>query len=224
VRASPSFPDLFHDCARNVITCEKLGRTPRVLVALRVTPALFFVVRGLAAVILGDIVEHESTPFLVHQNSAFAAHTLGDQNSANAWRPHHSRGVELDELHVLERCPGVVGERVSVAGVFPAVARDAECPPNAAGRQHHGLCREHLESPPIAIVSERAGNPVSVLEQRNDRAFHVHIDRLMNSVILERANNFQPGAIAYVREARVFVSAEIALKDPSVGGPVEHRA
>src|SRR5712671_2797711 len=111
-----------------------------------------------------------------------------------------------------------------VTCVLPAVARDTECPADAAGREYDGFANEHLESPAIAIISERAGNPVSVLEQRNDRAFHVHIDRLMNGVILECANDFQSGAIADVREARIFVSAEIALKDPAVSGSVEHRA
>jgi hypothetical protein len=37
--------------------------------------------------------------------------------------------MELDELEILERRAGVVGERVAVAGVLPAVAGDRKARP-----------------------------------------------------------------------------------------------
>ena len=55
------------------------------------------------------------------QHAAFAAHALGDENAAHARRPDHARRMELDELHVLQRGAGVIGERMAVAGVLPAV-------------------------------------------------------------------------------------------------------
>ena len=79
---------------------EQLGRAARVLVALRVAPAFFLVVGGLALVVLRDVVEHEALAFLVAQHAAFAAHALGDEDAAHARRPDHAGRMELHELHV----------------------------------------------------------------------------------------------------------------------------
>ena len=46
----------------------------------------------------------------------------------------------------------------------------------------------------------------------------------MDAVILQRPDQFEPGAIADVRETRIAVAAEIALKDPAVRRAVEDRA
>ena len=46
----------------------------------------------------------------------------------------------------------------------------------------------------------------------------------MDAVVLERADHFQPGAVADVGEARVTVAAEVALQDAAVLGAVEDRA
>ena len=46
----------------------------------------------------------------------------------------------------------------------------------------------------------------------------------MDPVILERADHLEPGAVADVRQPRIFVAAEIALQDPAVGRAVEERA
>ena len=76
------------------------------------------------------------------QDAAFAAHAFGDEDAAHARRPDHAGRMELDELHVHQLGAGVVGERVAVAGVFPAVARDLVGAADAAGRQHDRLGRE----------------------------------------------------------------------------------
>ena len=46
----------------------------------------------------------------------------------------------------------------------------------------------------------------------------------MDAVVLERADHLEARAIADVREARVLVTAEVALEDAAVRGPVEERA
>ena len=46
----------------------------------------------------------------------------------------------------------------------------------------------------------------------------------MNAVILQRADHFQSGAIADVRQARIFVSAEISLQNAAVLRAIENRA
>jgi len=46
----------------------------------------------------------------------------------------------------------------------------------------------------------------------------------MDAVILQRPDHFQPGSIAHVRQARIAVSAEVALQNAPVFGAVEQRA
>ena len=173
---------------------------------------------------LRDVVEHEAAALAVGEDSAFAAHAFGDEDAAHARRPHHPGRVELDELHVDQLGPGLIGERVAVAGVFPAVARDFVGAADAAGREHDGLRAKHLEPPALALVPEGPDDTIAVLQQPGDRALHVHVDALMNAVILERADHLEPRAIADVREPRIAVAAEVPLKDPSILRAIEQRA
>ena len=118
----------------------------------------------------------------------------------------------------------MIRERVAVAGVFPTVAGDLKRAPDAARRQHHRLGVKQFEAPALAIVGERAHAAVAILEQREDGGFHVEIDALMNAVILQRADHFETGAVAHVRQARIAMAAEIALQNAAVLGAIEHRA
>ena len=115
---------------------------------------------------LGDVVEHEAAPFLVQEDAAFAAHAFGDEDALHARRPDHAGRMELDELHVHQLGAGVVGERVAVAGAFPAVAGDLVGAPDAAGREHDRLGVEHLEAAALALVADDAGDAPVVVEQR----------------------------------------------------------
>src|SRR5262249_23153541 len=133
---------------------EQLRGPPRVAVALRVAPALLFVVRGLVLVELRNVREHEASAILVAQYPAFTTHAFGDQDAPNARRPNHSGGVKLDELHVHEVGAGLVGERMAIARVLPAVAGDLVGPADAARRQHHRLCGEDAEPTALTIVAE----------------------------------------------------------------------
>ena len=142
----------------------------------------------------------------------------------HARRPDHAGRMELDELHVHQLGPGVVGQRVAVAGVFPAVAGDLVRLADAAGGQHHRLGLEDDEAAALAVVAERPGDAVAVLEQADDGAFHVDVDALVDAVVLQGADHLQAGAVADVGQARVAVAAEVALQDAAVLGAVEHRA
>ena len=62
---------------------------------------------------------------------------------------------------------------------------------------------------------------IAVLEEVDDRALHVHVDSQVNRVILKRADHLETGAVADVREPRIFVSAEISLEDAPIGRPIE---
>src|ERR1700694_4340762 len=111
-----------------------------------------------------------------------------------------------------------------VARVFPAVARNLVSSFDASRREDNPFRAEGPETTLLAIISQCARSPGSVLQQGEDRVLHMHIDSLVNSIILQRANHFQPGAVTDVREARIFVPAEISLQDAAVRGPIENRA
>src|SRR5436305_6195374 len=119
----------------------------------------------------------------------------------------------LLELHYLQRRPGLIGELVPVARVLPAVRRDLVRAADAARRQDDGFRPEQTKTAAFAVVGERAGDSIAILEQGDDGDFHVHVDALMNAVVLERANQFEAGAITDVREAWVAMAAEVSLKD-----------
>ena len=132
--------------------------------------------------------------------------------------------MKLHELHVHQRGPGVISQRVAVAGVFPTIAGYFESPANAAGGQHDGFGAEQLVAASLALVTKCSGHAAAALEQCNYGAFHVHVDALMDAVILQSADHLQARAIAHMRQARIFVPAEIALQDAAVGCAIEHRA
>jgi hypothetical protein len=133
--------------------------------------------------------------------------------------------VKLDELHVLERRTRVVRERMTVAGVLPAVARDLVGPADAAGREDDGRRTPDAKAPPLALVSERPGDALSILEEARHGALHVHLDvPLVDRVVLERADHLETRPVAHVRESRIAMTAEIPLKDAPIGSAVEQRA
>src|SRR5260370_42238757 len=73
VWASAAIPDLVHDASRDVIAREQFRRTARVTVAFGIAPSFFLVVRGLCAIVLRNVVEHESTTLAIDQNTTVAA-------------------------------------------------------------------------------------------------------------------------------------------------------
>ena len=224
MRAPAAFLDLPDDAAGHVVAGEELGRAARRLVALGIAPAFLLVVGGLRLVQLGNVVEHETAPLAVAEHATFAPHALGHEDAADARRPHHPGGVELHELHVHELGARVVRQGVPVPRVLPAVARDLEGAPDAAGGEDDGARPEHLEAATLALVAEGADDAPAVGQQAGDRALHVDVDPEVDPVILQRANHLETGAVADVREAGIAVSAEVALQDAAVGGAVEHRA
>ncbi len=209
---------------RHVVASEQLRRPAGVLVALRVTPALLGIGRGLRFIIVGNVVEHEPLAVLVAQHAALAAHALRDQDALYARRPNHASGVKLDELHVHQLRACVISERVAVASAFPRIAGDLIGAAQAAGGDHHRLGLKNLEAATFAVVAKRSGDAVAVLQQRHDGPFHVHGDALVDAVILQGADHLQPGTVANVREPGITVPAKITLQDASVLGAIKNRA
>jgi hypothetical protein len=132
--------------------------------------------------------------------------------------------MKLHELHVLERRAGLVRERMSVAGVLPAVGGDRVRPADAAGGEHDRLAAVEPEPAALAVVPQRAGDASVGREQPEDRALHVHVDALVNAVVLERTDHLQAGAVSHVGQPGILVAAEVALKDAAIRRAVEQGA
>src|SRR6266446_8258773 len=113
---------------------------------------------------------------------------------------------------------------MSVAGVLPTVACDFIGAANAAGREHDRFPAKNFKSPALALVTKRTHDAIAIFQQRKNSVLHVNLDALMQAVILQGANHFQPGAIANMRKSRVFVAAEISLQNPTVLRAIEDRA
>jgi hypothetical protein len=87
-----------------------------------------------------------------------------------------------------------------------------------------GACPEHPEPAPVAIVAERAGAPVTILQQVRHRALVVELHAAVHAVVLERADHLEAGPVSDVRETGVCVAAEVALEDPAIRRAVHHGA
>src|SRR5450432_425118 len=81
-----------------------------------------------------------------------------------------------------------------------------------------------MESTALAIVSKCTGDAITIFQQRDHGVFHENIQAQMDSMVLKGADHLQAGAIAYVREPRIAVPAEITLQDSAVCGSIEKRA
>src|SRR6266568_6805709 len=113
---------------------------------------------------------------------------------------------------------------MSVTGAIPTVARDFVSLANSTGREHNRFGPKNFEPATLAIVTERANHAVAVFQQRKDRVLHVHVDALMNAVILQRANHLEPGTIADMRQPGIFMASEISLQNAAVFRAIEHGA
>jgi hypothetical protein len=95
---------------------------------------------------------------------------------------------------------------------------------DAAGGQHDSAGLEQLEAAALALVTERAGDAVAILQERQDRALHVDIDALVNAMVLQGADHLETRTVADVCQARIAVTAEVALQNAPIGGAIEERA
>ncbi len=222
--ASPALLDLPHDAASHVVPGEQLGGAAGVPIPDHVPPPFLRSVGGLVLVERRDVVEHEPPAFAVREDAPFAPDALCDQDALGAGRPHHAGRVELDELHVHEVRPSVVGQGVAVSGALPRIAGDLERPADSAGSQDHGTGREDPERPLVPVVAKAAGAPGAVQEEARHRALAEDFDALVDAVVLEGAQHLETGAVAHVGQAGVGVAAEIALQDAAFAGPVHERA
>src|SRR5439155_21100524 len=132
--------------------------------------------------------------------------------------------MKLDKLHVDQFRARVIRQRMSVAGVFPAVAGNFVGASNSAGGEYDCFRSENFEATALAFIAKSANRAISIFQDRQDRVFHVHVDAAVHTVILQRSNHLQTGAVPDVRESRIFMAAEISLQNASVTRAIENRS
>ncbi len=224
------------DGAGDFVTGQQIRCAPGGVVVLQPLVRLFDGLGVLALEHRRDVAEHESFALGVLEHAAVTAHRLGDQDALHRRRPDHAGRMELQELHIDQRRPGAQRQRVPVAGVLPGVRCHLVGLADATGGDHDRGGLEDDETPGFTPVPEGPGDPVAVLEQFGDGAFGEDLDaRLVvaglrevlllqrDDLLLEGADELEPGAVADVRQPRIGVAAEVALADPAVLGPIEQR-
>ena len=236
-RAAPCFY-LGIDRACHLITRKEFRRAS-VVVGVGVPAVGFLLRRGVLLLEdIRDVVEHEPTPVGVGEDTAVTADGLGHQEPAHTGRPHHARGMELHEFHVDEIAPALQCQSVAVAGVLPGVARDLEGLADPAGGDDDGRRVNKNELTAGTPVGEHAAHaPIITLarhEDLGDRALGEDANAGLvvtgallvcllqrDDLLLESTDHLEAGAIAHVRQPRIFVPPEIPLTDAAILRAIE---
>ena len=225
MRRAPARLDLRVDGAGHFVTRQQVGRAAVVDVVVVPAVGLLLGLRRLGPEHLGDVVEHEALALGVAQHAAVAAHTFGDEDAAHAERPHHAGRVELHRLHVDDVGPGPDGHGMAVAHRLPAVGGVLPRLADRSGGQHDGLGGEDDHVAGGAHVADGARDTaLAVGQEPEDLALHEDVDPHRHRLLLQGADELEPGAVAHVGQAGEAVPAEVTLEDAPVLGAVEQGA
>ena len=88
---------------------------------------------------IGCIARHKTLAVLVHQITALAAHTLGNQYTCTV----HTGGMELKEFHVFQRYAGTRCHAQAVAGIDKGIGAGGKDTPCSAGGKQGGTRLQH---------------------------------------------------------------------------------
>ncbi len=176
----------------------------------------------------GGIALHEALALGVGQVAALAARTLGDQAAGTG----HARGMELHELHVLQRQARAQHHGVAVAGagmgrgragVDAAVAAGGEAGEVAVEAVHRAVLDAHRHHAPAG--------PLVVHDQVEREVFVEELHLVLQSLLEQRVQNDVSGAVGGGAGAVGLalavadrLAAERALVDPAFRRPRERHA
>ncbi len=169
---------------------------------------------------LGRVPGHEALALAVDQVAAFTAAGLGHEDVGG----EQPRGVELDELHVLHRHAGVVGDGRAAAGADDGVGGVGVDAAGAARGHDHGVGRERLEPAADHVVGDDAAAAALVDDQRGDEHLDVHLDPALVGALDQRVQQVVAGLVGAVAGARVPGAAERPLGDAPVVEAAERAA
>ena len=111
-------------------------------------------VAGVQLHVLGRVALHEPLALSVVEATTFAPDRLGYEHAGHLLWLYHPGGVKLDELHVSQRRPGLVGQGHRIPGVL-AGARGAALVQRgqSAGGEYDGPCTEEQAPTGVQVVA-----------------------------------------------------------------------
>src|SRR5690606_29044963 len=99
-------------------------------------------------------------------------------------RPNHPGRVELDELHVDQLGSCLVGQRMAVTRVFPAITGDFVSLSDPARGQNHGFGLKKVNATLFSVIAQSASYATVALQQICDGQLHEEVDTLVDPVVL----------------------------------------
>ena len=162
--------------------------------------------------VLGRVPLHEAFALIVVQATALPPDGLGHEPSVHLLGLDHPRRVELDELHVLEGSPGLVGERHRVPVVLVGAGGPAPVDRGIASRgQDDRASPEHETAPAPHVEARGAVDPPAALQQLR----HVDVlavgDALFLGLVYQRAQDRLARRVPGKAGAAEGLGAEVAL-------------
>ncbi len=156
---------------------------------------------------VGRVALHEALALAVHQVAAFAARAFGDEHAA----PGHAGGVELEELHVLQRQAGAQHHGHSITGVDVGIAGGAEHLATATGGQQGGarVDEERLAGGDIHHQCARH-RTLPVLEQVDGEILGEEVAACLEALLVERMQDGVAGAVGGRAGSARLLLAEMA--------------
>jgi len=171
---------------------------------------------------------HEALAVLVQEIAALAAHAFGDE-AADAG---DAGGMELPELHVLQRQPGAQHHAEAVAGVdhgVAAVAEHASCP--AGGEQRRARLNQKRLAGLDGDRRDTEAIAVGIAHEVEREVFVEELRAVGDVLLVQRVQQRVTGAVGGgagaggLLAAEVFrLAAEGALVDLAVVQPRERQA
>ena len=160
---------------------------------------------------------HEALAISVQQVTALAAHAFSDE-TADTGNPG---GVELPELHVLERQAGTQHHTEPVSGVDHGVAAVPEYPPCPAGGEQG---RARLDQQRLAGLDTHGGDAeaitVGVAQQVEREVLVEELRAVLDVLLVQRMQQRMAGTIGGGAGPRGLIAAEV-LGLPAEGALVD---
>ena len=140
-------------------------------------------------------------------------------------RADQAGGVELNELHVLERNAGRVGHADAASVVDQGVRRVLEDPPVPAGAEEGRPCAYGDELAGADVQDDDAVAATVFDAKRADgESFRIDLYPLCNRPLIQGVEQHVAGNVGSVAGPRIAGAAEGALGDGAVGEPAEGTA
>ena len=175
----------------------------------------------------GGVPLHEALACAVDQHPTLAPDGLRDED------PHlvDAGGMELEELHILQRDPAPVADGQTVPSQGVGVRGDLEDAAVPAGREQHRLGAEDVELAGGQLVRHDAGGPPLGDQEVQHIELVEEADPALDALLIEGLQDHVARAVSRVAGAAdrrlpvvAGVAAESALIDAAVGGSIERQA